>query len=82
MTSDEGESYEFVTPVKIEGKVEDWMNKVDEEMRSSLQILLKTAFSIMPNRKESTGSKVRLVRLPLLAPRSGGPSQLRTCSRE
>jgi len=43
MTSDEGESYEFVTPVKIEGKVEDWMNKVDEEMRSSLQILLKTA---------------------------------------
>jgi len=36
MTSDEGESYEFVTPVKIEGKVEDWMNKVDEEMKKSL----------------------------------------------
>lgn len=38
MTSDEGESYEFETPVKPEGNVEDWMNKVDDEMKDTLTI--------------------------------------------
>jgi dynein heavy chain len=43
MYSDEGEYYDFVNPVKVEGKVEDWMNKIDDEMKSSLQTILKTA---------------------------------------
>jgi len=43
MYSDEGEYYEFTNPVKVEGKVEDWMNKIDDEMKSSLQNILKTA---------------------------------------
>lgn len=41
MVSDEGESYNFDTPVKPEGNVEDWMNKVDDEMKESLQTLTK-----------------------------------------
>jgi dynein heavy chain len=43
MYSDEGEYYDFVNPVKVEGKVEDWMNKIDDEMKASLQTILKTA---------------------------------------
>ena len=30
MQSDEGEKFDFRTPVKPEGAVEDWMNKVDD----------------------------------------------------
>lgn len=37
MTSDEGEAYSFVTPVKPEGAVEVWMNKLDVEMFSTLK---------------------------------------------
>jgi len=36
MVSDEGEEYMFETPVKPDGNVEDWMNKVDEEMKATL----------------------------------------------
>lgn len=43
MVSDEGEEYEFETPVKPEGNVEDWMTKVDEEMKSTLQLMTKKA---------------------------------------
>jgi len=43
MVSDEGESYEFETPVKPEGNVEDWMNKVDDEMKESLTLFAKKA---------------------------------------
>jgi len=43
MTSDEAEQYEFVTPVKPEGKIEEWMNRVDDEMKTTLQIITKTA---------------------------------------
>ena len=43
MTSDEGENYDFFNPIKPEGNVEDWMNKVDEEMKSTLQTLCKIA---------------------------------------
>jgi dynein heavy chain len=43
MVSDEGESYEFETPVKPEGPVEEWMCKVDEEMKASLQTITKKA---------------------------------------
>jgi len=43
MVSDEGESFEFETPVKPEGNVEDWMNKVDEEMIDTLTIIAKTS---------------------------------------
>jgi dynein heavy chain len=41
MTSDEGEKYEFETPVKPEGKIEDWMNKVDDEMKATLTLFAK-----------------------------------------
>lgn len=43
MVSDEGEEYEFETPVKPEGNVEDWMNKVDEEMKNTLKLICKKA---------------------------------------
>ena len=43
MVSDEGEEYEFETPVKPEGNVEDWMNKVDDEMKESLRTITKKA---------------------------------------
>jgi dynein heavy chain len=41
MESDEGEKYEFETPLKPEGKIEEWMNKVDEEMKATLLVLCK-----------------------------------------
>jgi len=43
MMSDEGEEWEFETPVKPDGNVEDWMNKVDDEMKDSLTLLAKKA---------------------------------------
>ena len=43
MVSDEGEKYDFETPCKPEGAVEDWMNKIDQEMKKSLQVITKTA---------------------------------------
>lgn len=43
MTSDEGESYPFETPVKPDGQVEDWMNKVDDEMKKTLHVIAKRA---------------------------------------
>jgi dynein heavy chain len=43
MVSDEGEGYDFETPVKPEGNVEDWMTKVDEEMKESLLMITKKA---------------------------------------
>jgi dynein heavy chain len=43
MVSDEGEEYSFETPVKPEGSIEDWMNKIDEEMKSSLNLITKKA---------------------------------------
>jgi len=36
MESDEGEKYEFENVLKPEGKIEEWMNKVDDEMKSTL----------------------------------------------
>lgn len=41
MTSDEAEKYAFETPVKVEGKVEELMCKIDDEMKHTLQILAK-----------------------------------------
>lgn len=42
MTSDEGEKYQFETPVKVEGvKVEDLMCKIDDEMKRTLNIHAK-----------------------------------------
>jgi dynein heavy chain len=43
MVSDEGEEFSFETPVKPEGNVEDWMNKVDEEMKATLTTACKRA---------------------------------------
>jgi len=41
MTSDEGEKYAFETPVKPDGKIEDWMTRLDEEMKRTLHIFVK-----------------------------------------
>jgi dynein heavy chain len=43
MVSDENESFEFETPVKPEGNVEDWMNRVDDEMKETLKMITKKA---------------------------------------
>lgn len=43
MTSDEGEKYPFETPVKVEGKIEELMCKIDDEMKHTLQIHAKRA---------------------------------------
>jgi dynein heavy chain len=43
MYSDEGEHYDFETPVKPEGNIEDWMNKIDDEMKDSLHTITKRA---------------------------------------
>lgn len=43
MISDEGEKYDFETPLKPEGNVEDWMNKVDNEMKKTLHTITKKA---------------------------------------
>lgn len=43
MISDESEKYDFETPTKPEGAVEDWMNKVDVEMKKTLQVITKKA---------------------------------------
>jgi dynein heavy chain len=41
MESDEGEMYDFETPQKPEGKIEEWMNKIDEEMKATLLLMTK-----------------------------------------
>lgn len=43
MTSDEGEVYPFEVPVKPEGKVEEWMCKIEDEMKRTLTIIAKKA---------------------------------------
>jgi len=43
MTSDEGEKYFFENPVKPEGSIEDWMIKIDEEMKKTLHVIAKKA---------------------------------------
>ena len=43
MTSDEGECYAFETPVKPEGNIEDWMTRVDQEMKKTLHVFTKKA---------------------------------------
>ena len=41
MKSDEDEIYAFETPCKPEGKIEDWMTRIDDEMKRSLQHMCK-----------------------------------------
>lgn len=43
MESDEGEKYDLETPLKPEGKIEEWMTKVDEEMKETLTTITKKA---------------------------------------
>jgi dynein heavy chain len=43
MISDEGEKYDFETPQKPEGAVEDWMNRIDQEMKKTLHTIVKRA---------------------------------------
>ena len=41
MTSAEGESFKFKSPVKVHGPVEGWMLAVEEEMRATLRAMCK-----------------------------------------
>jgi dynein heavy chain len=41
MNSDEGEQYKFVIPIKPEGNIEDWMGKIDSEMKRTLKYMTK-----------------------------------------
>ena len=43
MKSDEGEEYTFENPVKTEGNIEDWMQRVDDEMKKTLHVFTKKA---------------------------------------
>lgn len=43
MISSEGEQMKFGTPVSAEGRVEDWMTKVLEEMRKTNRLITKEA---------------------------------------
>lgn len=43
MVSEEGESFNFETLQKPEGNVEDWMNRIDDEMKKTLHIITKIA---------------------------------------
>ena len=43
MTSDEGEKFEYVFKVKPEGKIEEWMNVVNDEMKNTLEVIAKGA---------------------------------------
>ncbi|KAL0246743.1 hypothetical protein GEMRC1_007950 [Eukaryota sp. GEM-RC1] len=43
MKSSEGETFKFISEIKAEGPVEEWMLKVDAEMRSTLHRLTKEA---------------------------------------
>jgi hypothetical protein len=43
MWSDEGEYYDFVFKVKPEGKIEEWMNDIDFEMKNSLTTIAKSS---------------------------------------
>jgi len=43
MNSDEDESYKFVIPVKPEGNIEDWMGRVEAEMKRTLHYITKEA---------------------------------------
>ncbi|KAF4667709.1 Dynein heavy chain 10, axonemal [Perkinsus chesapeaki] len=49
MVSDEGERWTFCNTVKAVGAVEDWMNKVDDEMKDSLLRLMKEAVYHYPS---------------------------------
>ncbi|KAF4716323.1 Dynein heavy chain 10, axonemal, partial [Perkinsus olseni] len=49
MVSDEGERWSFCTPVKAVGAVEEWMTKVDDEMKDSLLRLMKEAVYQYPS---------------------------------
>ena len=64
MTSDEKEEYSFETPVKPEGSVEDWMNKIDDEMKSSLNLITKKAtfnYAKNPDRLEWIKGEIGMV---------------------
>ena len=43
MNSDEGEQYKFVIPIKPEGNIEDWMGRIEAEMKRTLHYMTKEA---------------------------------------
>ena len=48
MTSSEGESFKFLSAVKAEGPVENWLNRVQEEMKRTLHQISKEAVFYYP----------------------------------
>ena len=53
MTSDEGESFEFEVPQKPEGAVEDWMTRVEDEMKNTLHVTAKKAIMFYAKEKRT-----------------------------
>ena len=53
MSSDEGESYEFEVPQKPEGAVEDWMTRVEDEMKNTLHVISKRAIMFYAKEKRT-----------------------------
>ena len=43
MMSEETEQYKFVIPIKPEGNIEDWLGRVEAEMKRTLHYLTKEA---------------------------------------
>ena len=71
MVSDEGEKYEFHSAVKPEGAVENWMNKVDEEMVRTLHQIMKEAVFYYAKQERLEWCRAQLG-MPLQALRFGG----------
>jgi dynein heavy chain, axonemal len=53
MTSDEGESFNFEVPQKPEGAVEDWMTRVEDEMKNTLHVIAKKAIMFYAKEKRT-----------------------------
>mmetsp|Transcript_40960 Transcript_40960/g.47071 ORF Transcript_40960/g.47071 Transcript_40960/m.47071 type:complete len:872 (+) Transcript_40960:2789-5404(+) len=53
MTSDEGESFEFEVPQKPEGAVEDWMTRVEDEMKNTLHVIAKKGIMFYAKEKRT-----------------------------
>jgi len=53
MTSDEGEKFLFEVPQKPEGAVEDWMTRVEEEMKNTLHVIAKKAIMFYAKEKRT-----------------------------
>lgn len=60
MESNEGEKFDFITPVPAEGAVEKWLSTVEQEMRKTLHYKTKEAIFYYPKRKRTEWIKQHL----------------------